>query len=108
MGFKFNIKTIYRQIKEGRLKLKSSDLPRARRRIKYEEIDKNYKRNINGHTYEDYSKVIKSKPDILEWQMDCVQGIQGKDEQVFLTLQIVKIKFLFIFILKITSISIIN
>lgn len=100
MGFKFNIKTIYRQIKEGRLKLKSSDLPRARRRIKYEEIDKNYKRNINGHTYEDYSKVIKSKPDILEWQMDCVQGIQGKDEQVFLTLQIVKIKFLFIFILK--------
>jgi len=32
--------------------------------------------------------------------MDCVQGIQGSDEQVFLTLQIVKIKFLFIFIIK--------
>ena len=31
--------------------------------------------------------------------MDCVQGIQGKDEQVFLTLQIVEIKFIFIFII---------
>ena len=99
MGYNFNIKTIYRQIKKGRLKLKSSDLPRSRRTIKYEEINKNYKRNIAGHTYEDYSIVIKENPDILEWQMDCVQGIQGKNEPVFLTLQIVKIKFLFIFIL---------
>lgn len=100
MGFNFNIKSIYRQIKEDRLRLKSSDLPRARRTIKYEEIDKNYKRNIAGHTYEDYLDKKKKKPDIIEWQMDCVQGIQGKNEQVFLTLQIVKIKFLFIFILN--------
>lgn len=32
--------------------------------------------------------------------MDCVQGIQGKDEPVFLTLQIMNIKFLFIFIIN--------
>lgn len=45
-------------------------------------------------------KYIEENPDIIEWQMDCVLGIQGKKEQVFLTLQIVKIKFLFIFILE--------
>lgn len=100
MGYNFNIKTIYRQIKDDRLRLKSSDLPRSKRTVKHEEIDKNYKRNIDGHTYEDYLEVIKDNPNIIEWQMDCVQGIQGKDEQVFLTLQIVKIKFLFIFILN--------
>ncbi len=100
MGYNFNIKTIYRQIKAERLKLKSSDLPRTKRKIKHEETDKNYKRNIDGHTYENYLSVLNNNPDIIEWQMDCVQGIQGKNEQVFLTLQIVKIKFLFIFILK--------
>ena len=100
MGFNFNIKSIYRQIKNGKLKLKSSDLPRTKRTVKHEEIDKNYKRNIKDHTYEDYLIVVNDHPNIIEWQMDCVQGIQGKNEQVFLTLQIVKIKFLFIFILK--------
>lgn len=100
MGYNFNIKTIYRQIKDDRLRLKSSDLPRSKRTVKHEEVDKNYKRNIEGHTYEDYLLKIKDNPDIIEWQMDCVQGIQGKNEQVFLTLQIVKIKFLFIFILN--------
>lgn len=100
MGYNFNIKTIYRQIKDDRLRLKSSDLPRSKRTVKHEEIDKSYKRSIDGHTYEDYLSEIKDNPDITEWQMDCVQGIQGKDEQVFLTLQIVKIKFLFIFILN--------
>ncbi len=99
-GFNFNIKSIYRQIKAGRLRLKSSDLPRAHRTIKNEAIDKSYKRDIKGHTYEDYLIIIKENTDIIEWQMDCVQGIQGKNEQVFLTLQIVKIKFLFIFPLK--------
>lgn len=100
MGYSFNIKSIYGQIKQDRLKLKSSDLPRARKITKHREIDKTYKRIIDGHTYEDYLKIIKDNPDIIEWQMDCVQGIQGSDEQVFLTLQIVKIKFLFIFIIK--------
>lgn len=100
MGYNFNLKTIYRQIKNDRLRLKSSDLPRSKRTRKHEEIDKSYKRNIAGHTYEDYLLKIKDNPDIIEWQMDCVQGIQGKNESVFLTLQIVKIKFLFIFILN--------
>ena len=97
MGFHFNTKTIYRQIKNDRLRLKSSDLPRARKNLKNEDKEKNYKRNVAGHTYEDYLTVINNNPDIIEWQMDCVQGIQGKNEPVFLTLQIVKIKFLFIF-----------
>lgn len=100
MGFSFNIKSIYRQIKNDRLRLKSSDLPRTRRTVKHEEIDKSYKREIKGHTYEDYLKKREENPNIIEWQMDCVQGIQGAYEQVFLTLQIVKINFLFIFILK--------
>ncbi len=100
MGFNFSIKSIYRQIKNNSLRLKSSDLPRTNRTIKKEEIDKNYKRDIKGHTYENYLIIIKENPNIIEWQMDCVQGIQGKNEQVFLTLQIVKIKFLFIFLLK--------
>ncbi len=100
MGFNFNIKSIYRQIKDNRLRLKSCDLPRSNRTIKKEEKDKNYKRDIEGHTYEDYLLFVKENPDTIEWQIDCVQGIQGKNEQVFLTLQIVKIKFLFIFPLK--------
>lgn len=100
MGFNFNIKTIYRQIKNDRLRLKTSDLPRANKPITKTEVDKTYKRDIKGHTYEDYLKKKEEIPNIIEWQMDCVQGMQGKNEQVFLTIQIVKIKFLFIFILK--------
>lgn len=100
MGFDFNIKTIYRQIKLGLLRLKTSDLPRANNKKKKQEIDKSYKRDITGHTYEDYNKYKDNNPSAIEWQMDCVQGIQGKEQQVFLTLQIVNIKFLFIFIIS--------
>lgn len=100
MGFNFNIKTIYRQIKLGLLRLQSSDLPRANTKKKTIEIDKSYKRDISGHTYEDYEKYKLNNPQAIEWQMDCVQGIQGKDEPVLLTLQIVEIKFLFIFIIN--------
>lgn len=99
-GFNFNLKTIYRQIKLGLLRLKPSDLPRATSKAKRKEIDKTYKRDVTGHTYENYLNFIKKNPSAIEWQMDCVQGIQGADEPVFLTLQIVKIKFLFIFIIK--------
>lgn len=42
---------------------------------------------------------IKKRPNAVEWQMDCVQGIQGKEEPVLLTLQIVEIKFLFAFVI---------
>lgn len=99
-GWNFKKSTLYRQIKNGLLRLKSSDLPRTtNKKFKREPIDKTYKRDIEGHTFEDYIKCRETHPSAVEWQMDCVQGIVGKDQQVFLTLQIVKIKFLFVFIL---------
>lgn len=100
LGFHFKIKTIYRQIKDDLLRLKTSDLPRANKKKKAKKVDTSYKRDIIGHTYEDYGQYKKNNPNAIEWQMDCVQGIQGKDEPVFLTLQIVNIKFLFIFIIN--------
>lgn len=99
MGFTFKKSSIYRQIKKGRLRLKSSDLPRVSKRVKKESKDKSYKRDIEGHTYEDYIDYKNSNQKAIEWQMDCVQGIIGKDEPVLLTLQIVEIKFLFAFIM---------
>lgn len=54
-GFNFNIGTIYKQIEKDQLELKSSDLPRCRKKSKTKKIDTSYKReNIEGHTYEDY------------------------------------------------------
>lgn len=100
MGFNFKIKSIYRQIGEGKLRLKKFDLPRTNIKTKTEKKDKRYKRNIEGHTFEDYQKYKETYPLSIEWQMDCVQGIVGKNEPVFLTLQIVEIKFLFIFIIS--------
>jgi IS30 family transposase len=100
-GFNFNIKTIYRQIQNNQLRLKSFELPRYSKKSKDKKSnDTSYKREINGHTYEDYNDFKSKNPHAIEWQMDCVQGIQGKDEQVFLTLQIVEIKFIFIFIIS--------
>ncbi len=96
----FSKSEFYRLVKEGYLDIKCIDLPRANKPVAKIEVDKTYKRDIEGHTYEDYLKKKEENPNIIEWQMDCVQGIQGKKEQVFLTLQIVKIKFLFIFILN--------
>lgn len=99
-GYNFNLKTIYRQIKLDLLRLKPSDLPRTSSKRKNKEIDKTYKRDVTGHTYEDYLNFKEKKPFAIEWQMDCVQGIQGADEPVLLTLQIVEIKFLFMFVLE--------
>lgn len=96
IGFHFKISSIYRQIKNDLLRIKLSDLPRSKTKQK-NEIDKTYKRDVTDHTYEDYEKHKKDNPNDIEWQMDCVQGIQGKEEPVFLTLQIVEIKFIFIF-----------
>lgn len=100
-GWNFKRSTLYRQIRKGLLKLKPTDLPRINnRKTKKETVDRTYKRcNLEGHTKEDYDIYKESHPNAIEWQMDCVQGIQGKNEQVFLTLQIVEIKFLFIFII---------
>lgn len=102
MGFDFNIKTIYRQIMLNLLRLKTVDLPRANSKSKNREKDKDktYKRDITGHTYENYEEYKTNHSFAIEWQMDCVQGVQGKEEPVFLTLQIVSIKFLFIFIIN--------
>ena len=99
-GYTFNAKSIYRQIKQGLLRLKPDNLPRANHKSIRNVIDKSYKRKIEeGHFYEDYLAHKENNPNHIEWQMDCVQGIHGKDEKVFLTLQIVEIKFLFIFII---------
>lgn len=93
----FNLKTIYRQIKGNYLLIKSSDLPRSRRKSKVVSKDTSYKRNIKGHTYEEYVKKKENNPDAIETQMDTVEGIKENNAPVLLTLEIVKINFLFIF-----------
>ena len=93
----FNLKTIYRQIKGNYLLVKSSDLPRSRRKSKVVSKDTNYKRNIKGHTYEEYIQKKENNPDAIETQMDTVEGIKENNAPVLLTLEIVKINFLFIF-----------
>ena len=99
--FNFKRSSIYRQIKGGLLRLKPTDLPRAStRKRKAKSVDRTYKRDIESHTFEDYIEYKGNYPNAIEWEMDCVQGIIGKDEQVFLTLQIVKIKFLFVFVIN--------
>ena len=92
----FILKTIYRQIKGGDLPIKSSDLPRSRRKQK-EKKDTNYKREIKGHSYEDYNIYKAKHSKAQEMQMDTVEGIKGSTEPVLLTLELVEINFLFIF-----------
>ena len=93
----FNKDTIYKQIERKQLPIKSSDLPRTRRKNKTESKDKNYKRNIEGHTYEDYRKYKDDNPNANEMQMDTVEGIKENNAPVLLTLEIVEINFLFMF-----------
>lgn len=95
-GFSFNIKSIYRQIKNNRLKLKSYNLPRTRKN-KSETINKNYKKNITDHTYEDYNFYKLNNLTSCEIQMDTVEGAKINNAPVILTLEIVKINFLFMF-----------
>ena len=92
----FVLKTIYWQIKNNRLPIKSSDLPRCRRK-NITKKDTNYKREIAGHTYEEYLKYKNEHPKAIETQIDTVEGIKENDAPVLLTLEIVEIKFLFIF-----------
>ena len=92
----FKLKTIYRQIKSNLLPLKSSDLPRHRKKVKSEK-DSNYKRDITNHTYEDYKKYKNDNPNAIETQMDTVEGIKENNAPVILTLEIVPINFLFMF-----------
>lgn len=93
----FVLKTIYRQIKNGYLPINSSDLPRSHKRAKSPSKDTNYKRNIEGHTYEDYKNYKISNPNAWEMQMDTVEGTKENNAPVLLTLEIVEINFLFIF-----------
>ena len=51
---------------------------------------------IKGHTFEDYQYYKSKNKKALETQMDTVVGIVDADDPVMLTLEIVKIKFLFI------------
>lgn len=90
-------RTIYHQIKNNQLIIKSSDLPKCRNKKQIKEVNKNYKReNIDGMTHEDYEKYKKENPNATEIQMDTVLGTNYANEPAMLTLQIVKIKFLFI------------
>ena len=93
---KFNKWTIYRQIERKQLPIKSSDLPRCRRKKK-EKADTSYKRNIEGCTYEDYTNYKLLNSTAIEMQMDTVEGIKENNAPVLLTLEIVPINFLFIF-----------
>ena len=92
----FNKWTIYKQIERKQLPIKSSDLPRSRRKKKTDK-DTNYKRDINGYTYEDYLIYKNDNPLACETQMDTVEGIKKQNEPFLLTLEIVPINFLFIF-----------
>ena len=93
----FVLKTIYWQIKNDFLPIKSSDLPRTNRKAKSKDKDTDYKRDIKNHTYEDYEKYKKSNPKSIETQMNTVEGIKENNAPVLLTLEIVEINFLFIF-----------
>ena len=95
-NLKFNMWTIYKQIERKQLQIKSSDLPRCRKKKK-DKKDTNYKRDIEGFTYEDYIKYKNDNPQAIECQMDTVEGIKENDAPVLLTLEIVPINFLFIF-----------
>lgn len=93
----FNKDTIYKQIERAQLPISKSDLPRCRRKSKTVIRDKNYKRVIEGHSYEDYEKYKSEHTEACETQMDTVEGIKENNAPVFLTLEIVEINFLFIF-----------
>lgn len=91
----FILKSIYRQIKGNYLPIHKEDLPRAHVKSNHENKDKTYKRNIEGHTYEDYEKYKTENQNACETQMDTVEGIKENNAPVLLTLEIVTINFLF-------------
>lgn len=92
----FTLKTIYWQIKHNYLPIKSSDLPRSRKAPRSTK-NTEYKRDMNGKTYEDFTNYKKDYPNALEMQMDTVEGIKENNAPVILTLEIVPIHFLFMF-----------
>ena len=97
-GYSFKESSIYRQISEGKLRLKSSDLPRCRKQ-KRNKPNKDYKNieSIEGHTYTDLKKYKEEHNYAIETQMDTVIGITNASDPVILTLEIVEVSFMFIF-----------
>lgn len=96
LNVNFKLKTIYWQIKGNYLPIKSSDLPRCRKQ-KSEKKDTDYKRNIEGHTHDEYIKYKETNSTAIETQMDTVEGIKENNAPVILTLEIININFLFMF-----------
>jgi len=99
-GFNFKRSSIYRQIKNGRLDLKEYCLPRYMPSKTRDEKDRTYKRNIEGHTYEDYIHFIDNNQHAIVCEMDTVEGIKDLNAPVLLTYEIVNATFLFAFIIK--------
>lgn len=93
----FNKDTIYKQIERAQLPISKVELPRCRRKSKTIILDKEYKRNIEGHTYEEYERYKNEHIEACETQMDTVEGIKENNAPVLLTLELVEINFLFIF-----------
>lgn len=97
LDMQFKLKTVYRQIKDGYLPIKSSDLPRYRKPKNNKIVNTDYKREIDGATYDDYKIYAFENTDSVETQMDTVEGIKENNAPVILTLEIVEINFLFMF-----------
>ena len=99
-GFDFKLFTIYKQIEKGKLEIKPSNLLRHRKQKNDTQKDKTYKnKNIDGHTYEDYEADKEKNTNDNEIQLDTVEGIKENNAPVLLTIEIIKINFLFIFII---------
>ena len=98
-GFTFKESTLYDQIKKGFLAISSKELPRNNRKLTFKEENKEYKRDITGHTYENYLCYKQNHPNAIEIQMDTVEGIKGQNQKVLFTLEIVEIKFLLAFLI---------
>lgn len=98
LGYNFKESSIYRQIKQGRLRLKSNDLQRCRNQ-KRNNKNKKYKHveSIERHTYTDFTKYKEEHTAAIETQMDTVIGITNSNDPVILNLKIVEISFMFIF-----------
>lgn len=96
-------RTLYNYMEKQYLSIKNIDLPRKvryKKRVKSEAAKvKNNKHRIN-RTYKDFKNFIMTNPDLEIVEMDTVEGIKGKDENVLLTLLWKKSKLLLAFKLE--------
>lgn len=98
-GYNFKESSIYRQIKDNNLRLKSSDLPRCRKQ-KNQKPNKEYKNieSIEGHTYEDFKIYKTNHEHAIETQMDTVISITNSNDPVIFFFVISKMKYIIIVI----------